>query len=126
MIFSLTDETYALFFATKPPAGVEQDKFDFALAFLDQMYWIAGSGLGALIGTFLPIEATCVEFAMTALFTVIMVEQWFEKKNRFSVLIGLGCGLISLLVFGPARFILPAMVVIMLILMLRKRQMSEV
>lgn len=117
MIFSLTDETYSLFFITKVPKDVDEEKFLFAIALLDQIYWIIGSGLGALIGSVLPFQTTGIDFAMTALFVVIMVEQWMDKKNRASVVIGLGCGLVCLLVFKAENFILPTMICIMLILL---------
>ena len=117
MIFSLTDETYSLFFVTKVPNDVEEGQFLFAIALLDQLYWIIGSAIGALLGSVLPIDTTGIDFAMTALFVVIMVEQWMESKNRPSVLIGLGCGLVCLLIFGADNFILPTMICIMLILL---------
>ena len=117
MIFSLTDETYSLFFVTKVPKDVKEEQFLFAIAVLDQSYWIIGSGIGALLGNVLPFSAEGIDFAMTALFVVIMVEQWMESKNRPSVLIGLGCGLICLLIFGADNFILPTMICIMLILL---------
>lgn len=117
MIFSLTDETYSLFFVTKVPKDVAEGQFLFAIALLDQLYWIAGSAIGALLGSVLPIDTTGIDFAMTALFVVIMVEQWMESKNRPSVLIGLGCGLVCLLIFGADNFILPTMICIMLILL---------
>lgn len=117
MIFSLTDETYSLFFVTKVPKDVEEGQFLFAIALLDQLYWIIGSAIGALLGSVLPIDTTGIDFAMTALFVVIMVEQWMESKNRPSVLIGLGCGLVCILIFGADNFILPTMICIMLILL---------
>ena len=117
MIFSLTDETYSLFFVTKVPNDVDEGQFLFAIALLDQLYWIIGSAIGALLGSVLPIDTTGIDFAMTALFVVIMVEQWMESKNRPSVLIGLGCGLVCLLIFGADNFILPTMICIMLILL---------
>lgn len=40
MIFSLTDETYSLFFVTKVPKDVKEEQFLFAIAVLDQSYWI--------------------------------------------------------------------------------------
>lgn len=81
MIFSLTDETYSLFFVTKVPKDVEEGQFLFAIALLDQLYWIIGSAIGALLGSVLPIDTTGIDFAMTALFVVIMVEQWMESKT---------------------------------------------
>ncbi len=124
LIFSLTDETYSLYFITKAPPDVEEDKFLFAIAALDQSYWIIGSGIGALLGNILPFDATGIDFAMTALFVVIMIEQWMEKKNRPSVVIGLGCGLPCLLIFGADNFILPTMLCIMAILLLGRRMLE--
>ena len=40
MIFSLTDETYALLSSAKAPEGVEKHDFFFAVALLDQSYWV--------------------------------------------------------------------------------------
>lgn len=125
MIFSLTDETYSLFFITKVPPDVEEDKFLFAIALLDQSYWIIGSGIGALLGNVMPFDAQGIDFAMTALFVVIMTEQWMETKNRKSVLIGLICGLVCLIIFGADNFILPTMICIMLILLSGKRVLDH-
>lgn len=121
LIFSLTDETYSLYFITKTPPDVDEDKFLFAIAFLDQMYWIAGSGIGALLGNIMPFDATGIDFAMTALFVVIMVEQWMDKKNCKSVIIGICCAVSCLAVFGTDSFILPTMVCVMTILLLGRR-----
>ena len=121
MIFSLTDETYSLFFVTKVPKDVKEEQFLFAIAVLDQSYWIIGSGIGALLGNVLPFSAEGIDFAMTALFVVIMVEQWMEKQNRPSVVIGLVCGLVCRLVFGADNFILPTMICVMVILLSCKR-----
>lgn len=117
MIFSLTDETYSLFFITKIPKDVKEEQFMFAIALLDQAYWIIGSGIGALLGSVLPFDTMGIDFAMTALFVVIMAEQWMDSKNRISVAIGLCCGMFCLLVFGAENFILPTMICIMLILL---------
>lgn len=125
LIFSLTDETYSLYFITKVPPDVEEDKFLFAIAVLDQSYWIIGSGIGALLGNIMPFDATGIDFAMTALFVVIMVEQWMEKKNRPSVIIGLICGLVCLLIFGAENFILPTMICIMVILLLGRHTLES-
>lgn len=125
MIFSLTDETYSLFFITKVPKGVEEGPFLFAIALLDQLYWIIGSGIGALLGSAVPFDATGIDFAMTALFLVIMVEQLFEKKNRPCLLIGLISGFLCLVIFGTENFILPTMVCIMLLLISGRKLLDE-
>ena len=121
MVFSLTDETYSLYFLTKTPTDVDEGKFLFALATLNQSYWIVGSMIGALAGTLIPFNSKGIDFAMTALFIVIFVEQWFEKKNRFPAIVGVVASLICLLIFGKDSFILPSMMVIMVILLSNHR-----
>ena len=56
-----------------------------------------------------------------ALFIVIFVEQWFEKKNRFPAIVGVVASVICLLIFGKDSFILPSMIVIMTILLSNHR-----
>lgn len=125
MIFSLTDETYSLFFITKVPKGVAEEKFLFAIALLDQLYWITGSAIGALAGSLIPFDATGIDFAMTALFVVILVEQWLTVENHKPVLAGLGASFLCLLVFGRENFILPSMILIMIILLSCRRVMDD-
>ena len=75
MIFSLTDETYSLLCALRAPEGIDENRAMLLIALLDQSYWVLGSCLGALLGQALPVDLTGIDFAMTALFTVILVEQ---------------------------------------------------
>ncbi len=117
MVFSLTDETYSLYFLTKTPPDVDEGKFLFALSTLNQSYWIIGSMIGALAGSLIPFNSKGIDFAMTALFIVIFVEQWLEKKNRFPAVVGVLASLVCLLVFGKDSFILPSMIIIMIVLL---------
>lgn len=117
MIFSLTDETYSLYFLTKTPPGVDEGKFLFALALLDQSYWIAGSVIGAIAGSLIPFDSKGIDFAMTALFIVLFVEQWMEQKNRLSAAVGILISAVCLIIFGKDSFILPSMIGIMLVLL---------
>ncbi len=116
MIFSLTDETYSLYFLTKTPENVDEGKFLFAIATLDQSYWVIGSIIGAVVGTVIPFNSAGIDFAMTALFIVIFVEQWLQKKKRFPAIVGVVSSVVSLLVFGKDSFILPTMIVVMIVL----------
>ena len=88
MIFSLTDETYALLSSAKAPEGVDEHDFFFAVALLDQSYWVLGSVIGSLLGSALGFDTTGVDFAMTALFLVIAVEQWQSSERHAPVFLG--------------------------------------
>lgn len=121
LIFSLTDETYSLYFLTKTPKGMNEGKFLFALAILDHSYWIIGSIIGAVAGTLIPFDSTGIDFAMTALFLVILTEQWLTSKNHFPAIVGIICSVICLLLFGKDNFVLPSMICILSILLAFKK-----
>ena len=93
----------------------------FAIATLDQSYWVIGSIIGGIAGTLIPFDSTGIDFAMTALFIVIFVEQWLQKKNRFPAMVGVVSSVICLLIFGKDGFILPSMIIIMIVLLANHR-----
>ena len=109
MVFSLTDETYSVLCGTKVPEGMKEDKVFFWISLFDHSYWVAGSVLGAVAGSYITIDTTGIDFSMTALFLVIVVEQWQEQRSHFAAITGAICGIIWLLLLGPDRFILPAL-----------------
>lgn len=125
MVFGLTDETYSLLCTTKVPYGLEEDKFIFAIATLNQSYWVIGTIIGSLMGTYIPFNSEGIDFAMTALFVVIFVEQWMERKNRIPELIGVGCAIMSIAIFGVAQFVLPSMVCMVLILVVSRKKLED-
>ncbi len=125
MIFGLTDETYSLLCTTKVPDDVDESKFLFAISVLDHLYWILGSAIGAIAGTILPINSEGIDFAMTALFVVIFIEQWMEKKNRIPELIGVAVAIVGLTIFGAERFVLPTMLAIVALLFVGRKQLDK-
>lgn len=110
MIFSLTDETYSLLCGTKIPKELNEKQVYFAIALMNQLYWITGSVLGALLGELIKFNSEGIDFAMTALFVVIFVEQWLSDSTHIPAFVGLICGALSLLLFGPSSFLLPALI----------------
>lgn len=116
MIFSLTDETYSVLCGLKVPQGMSEKKVSFLIALFDHCYWIMGSVLGALIGELITFDTTGIDFSMTALFVVIVLNQWLENKEHRPALLGAVIGVLCLLIFGPDKFLLPALTFIALIL----------
>ena len=117
LIFSLTDETFSLVSTLEPPEGVERKDFYFWLSLLDYSYWVTGSAIGGLLGSLLTFNTTGLDFALTALFLVLFMEQWKKKVNRPAGLIGIACTVVSLVVFGADNLVIPAMVLIMAVLL---------
>lgn len=89
----------------------------FYIALFDQCYWVLGSVLGAWLGSVLAFDSTGVDFSMTALFVVILINQLQEKNARLPALIGLAASVCFLLILGPDRFLLPALTLSVAILL---------
>lgn len=83
LIFGLTDETFSLLTTVEPPEGESPAEFYGLVTAFDQFYWVAGSTIGALIGELIPFDMTGVDFALTALFAVLTIDQFskFFKKE---------------------------------------------
>ena len=125
MIFTLTDETYSLVCTDEIPAGCNAQRYRFFVSLLDYIWWICGTVLGVLLGEVLPFSTAGIEFAMTALFVTVFVEQWLSTKNHLPALVGLCSSVVCLLVFGPARFLIPAMVMITVLMSLLRSRTEE-
>lgn len=125
MIFALTDETYSILCSGYHPEGVDFHEFAFLLSLLDQCYWVTGSVIGNLIGQALPFDTTGIEFSMTALFITVFVDQWLSTKKHSSAVMGLIVSLVCLLIFGSGSFLIPAMIGIIAMLTLFKKQFDN-
>ena len=121
MIFAMSDETFSITCSAEPPEGVDRGWFMFFITLLDQFYWVASAGLGAVVGSVLPFSTEGVDFVMTAMFTVIFLNQWEKDRQHYSALIGLAAPLACLVFFGSSSFLLPSMgCILILLLALRK------
>lgn len=124
MIFALTDETYSLLCDGSVPEGADPHLYRFLVSLFNHCYWVTGSVLGSLLGSALPFPTTGIEFSMTALFIASFTEQWLQGGSRVPALVGLGCSLACLLLFGPGRFLIPAMLSITAVLTLLQSRLS--
>lgn len=125
LIFSLTDETYSLVLSGEVPEGIDQKQYFFLVSLFDQCYWVIGSVAGALIGSLISFNSAGIEFAMTALFVVVFLEQWKSTSSHLSALIGVIVSLVCLLIFGADRFLIPSMIAITAALTLLRKVMDE-
>ena len=123
LIYVLSDETFSLVSTLEPPEGVERKGFYFWISLLDYGYWVAATALGGLLGRFLTFDTTGLDFALTALFVVLFLEQWKKKENRPAGVIGLACAAVSLAVFGAEKMVIPAMVLILAVLLGERKRL---
>ena len=123
LIYVLSDETFSLVSTLEPPEGVERKGFYFWISLLDYGYWVAATALGGLLGRFLTFDTTGLDFALTALFVVLFLEQWKKKENRPAGVVGVACAAVSLAVFGAERLVIPAMVLILAVLLGERKRL---
>lgn len=125
MIFSLTDETYSLLVGTTVPEECDEKYYLFFISFFDQCYWILGSLVGSLIGSMLTINTTGLDFAMTALFIMIVLEQFLTSQKHIYTYLGFVISIICLVVFGSDAFIIPSMIGIIVGLLLLYKEEKQ-
>ncbi len=124
-IFALTDETYSLVCSEENVRGIEnREKFYFLVSLFNQCYWVAGCVLGSIIGSLVKFNTEGIDFALTALFVTVFIEQWCSTKNHTSAVVGVAVSLACLLIFGPDNFLVPAMIGITLALTFLRRKLE--
>lgn len=126
LIFSLTDETYSLVVRDNNHIP-EKDKKTYYLlvSVMNQTYWVMGSLLGAVAGSVITFNSKGIDFALTALFLTVFIEQWLTTKNHGPAIIGVVTSIICLVVFGGDRFLIPTMIIITLLLGVYTEASSE-
>lgn len=124
LIFGMSDESFSINCTAEPPAGIDRGWFMFFVTLLDQLYWIAGSALGSLFGSLIAFNTEGLDFVMTAMFVVILLEQLRKPENRVPACAGLGLSLLCLIIFGPDAFMIPSMIAILAALLLLRRPLE--
>lgn len=125
LIFGMCDESFSINCTVDAPEGVDRGWFMFFVTLLNQIYWVSGATLGALLGTFITFNTEGLDFVMTALFLVIFLEQWNKEKNHISAIVGLAVSGICLALFGGGNFIIPAMLAILGVLTLLRGRLEK-
>ncbi|MBQ7487233.1 MAG: AzlC family ABC transporter permease [Clostridia bacterium] len=124
LYYALCDETYAMLSRDENPPGVNRSGYRFLVTLFDQSAWVLGSFLGGWIGTLLSFNSTGIDFAMTALFTTVFIQQWIDSKCHIPAVLGLAATLVCRVLFGRDLFLIPAMVIILAVLTIMRRRIE--
>jgi len=116
LIFSLTDETYSLLCADT----LNDKRLFFLISLFNHIYWVTGCVLGSLIGSVISFNTEGIDFALTALFVTVFVEQWLTSKDHIFAVIGVLSTVVCLVIFGKVIFLIPSMILITVLLALVK------
>ena len=127
LIFALTDETYSLVCNNDPsiPSESRADYY-FWVSFLNHSYWIVGSAAGAIVGSLFHFNSEGIDFALTALFITVFLEQWLSAKKYAPAITGVAVSVVCLILFGSENFLIPSMLLIALLLCMYKEGSKHV
>ncbi|UUN27925.1 AzlC family ABC transporter permease [Streptomyces sp. FIT100] len=104
--FAMTDEAYAL--STAPAAASWTKGRILWLQVFCQGYWVLGATAGALVGALLPERLVGLDFALTALFTVLAIDGYKARRDLPAPVLALVCALVARFAF-PDQMLLAAM-----------------
>ncbi len=125
LIYTLCDETFSISSSVQVPDGVEKKYFYFFISFFNYLYWVFATFLGGVVGSLMVIRTKGLDFALTALFVVLFMEQMSKPENRASGIIGVGCSIVSLLIFGANKLVIPSMILIVSTLLIRRKKLCS-
>lgn len=125
LIFGMCDESFSINCSAEIPEDVDKNWFMFFVTLLDQLYWVAGTAIGAVFGSFIRFNTQGLDFVMTAMFVVIFLEQLLKEKSHILSVTGLVISVASLVIFGADSFIIPAMLAILAALTLLRAQVEK-
>ena len=80
LIVGMCDESFSINCSAEIPTGIDSGWFMFFVTLFNQIYWVTGATLGGLLGALIPFNTEGLDFAMTAMFVVIFLDQW-RKEN---------------------------------------------
>lgn len=112
LYYALCDETYAMLSRDDVPEEVNVSNYRLLVTLFDQTAWLTGSFLGGWIGTLLTFNSTGIDFAMTALFMTVFIQQWIDNKCHIPAVLGVVATLACRIIFGRDIFLIPAMIII--------------
>lgn len=125
MIHTLTDEVYAIMCSVKTPLGVNRKQLFLAIAGLSHFYWVLGGVLGAILGSAVHFNSKGIDFAMTALFIVIFVDQFLTFPTRTPSILGILSGLVYLIFLGSKNMLIPSIAIIIVFLIVFKPRLEK-
>ena len=124
LIYGMPDESYSLLCSYVPREGVEEKWVHIFSTGLIWLYWIAFSVLGGLVGQLITFDTTGIDFALTALFIVILLDQIKSTGMKLPALIGGVSSVLCIIILGRDNFLLPSLAVTVLVLLLFRNKLE--
>lgn len=125
LMFTLTDETYAILTTKKQEPHLNNLKYFSYVSLFNHSYWVLGTLIGAIIGEAIEFNSEGIEFVFLALLIVLFMENKNHKEKRKDYAIVSVMVLASLLVFGPDYMFLASLVMLVLYLLIHYKMRQK-
>ena len=80
---------------------------------------------GGLLGRLIRFDTTGIDFSLTALFVVILLDQLREANGKLPAVIAAVSSVACILLFGADQFILPSLLITVTLLALLRGKIEE-
>ena len=117
LIYGMPDESYSLLCSYVPREGVEEKWVHIFSTGLIWFYWVAFSVFGGLVGSLVSFNTDGLDFALTALFIVILLDQIKAGGTKLPAIIGVVSSVVCIIILGADNFLLPSLGVTVLALL---------
>ncbi|WP_035572740.1 AzlC family ABC transporter permease [Halomonas halocynthiae] len=121
LIFALTDETYSLLTSQ---ANQNHDQA-FRISLLNHLWWMLGSLIGAAASANIEFDSRGIEFALTALFIVLTLEQASRLRRWLPFGLAIACAMAALILLPDRHMLLGAIGSASLLLLVHYRMMRD-
>lgn len=126
LIFGLTDETYSVLTSRPRSSGrSHEQEVDFRITGFNQIYWVVGCTLGALLGNNVAFDSTGIEFALVALFIVLTIEQYKSLGDSIPIWTGAAAAGIAMLALPSAHQLIGAIAIVAGVLLIQYQKIRH-
>jgi 4-azaleucine resistance transporter AzlC len=101
------------------PKEFNRERYYFLITLFSQCYWVLGCSIGALASSSLNFNTEGMDFAATALFTVLLIEQWLKVRKPLPFVVAFGSSCIALILFFQHMLLAAIVLSITTIIVLR-------
>lgn len=126
LIFALPDETFSLHIASEISEDMSEKWVYFFNSLCVYVYWQVFTILGALVGSYITFSTEGMDFALTALFAVIVIEQFKSNQSAIPGIIAAVSSLLCLVILGPSYFILPSLFITLFALLIIRPKLEVI
>lgn len=116
LIYGMSDESYSLLCSYKEQDGADEKWVHIFSTALIWIYWIFFSVLGGLVGSLITFNTDGIDFALTALFVVILIDGLRGAKSKMPGVIAAVSSVGWILAVGADSFLLPSLLTTVAIL----------